>query len=388
MKIEPFGVEMWMNAHETTCTFNLAETCVAAMSLADLFTLIGQADGPWAGLETMPMTYGDIFGSPRLRQAIAALYALRGPEDVIVTHGTIGANDLAWRALVGPGDHVVSFVPTYQQHVSIPRSLGAEVTELPLTEGQNWLPDLTALRAALRSDTKVVAFTNPNNPTGALMPPETLRAVVTVAEAVGVTVLADEVYRGTAQVGSGWTESAADLSDRVVVTSGMSKAFSLAGLRLGWVTGPADVLARVASHRDYTTISVGRLDDHLAALALERSDAILARSCAITRRHLAILADWVNAEPRVTWVKPRAGTTALLRYDAAVGSEAFCRDLLAQTGVLLVPGAVMGMEGHVRLGFANTQADLREGLPRISAFLATLPRKSDTTAQASGASTL
>ncbi|MDB2407460.1 aminotransferase class I/II-fold pyridoxal phosphate-dependent enzyme [Jannaschia sp.] len=369
MHIEPFGVEIWMNAHETRCRVNLAETCVSAMTMAELLTLTGRNADVLSELMETPLSYGAIAGSARLRRAIAALYEGHDLEDVLVTHGTIGANDLAWRALVGPGDHVVSLVPTYQQHVSIPESLGAEVSRLELMPEDAYLPDLDALRALLRPDTKVVAFTNPNNPTGSLMPDSLLREIVAMAESVGATILADEVYRGTAQTGDGGSLSAAEVSPAVVATAGMSKAFSLAGLRLGWIVGPAWLRDAAERHRDYTTISVGMVDDHLAALALEHADRILDRSRRITRKNLAILTEWVDAEPGISWVRPKAGTTALLHYDLEIGSEDLCRALLAETGILLTPGGVMGAEGSLRIGFANRTEDLREGLPQLSAFL-------------------
>ncbi|MGB3408508.1 MAG: aminotransferase class I/II-fold pyridoxal phosphate-dependent enzyme [Jannaschia sp.] len=371
MHIEPFGVEIWMNAHETRCRLNLAETCVAALTLAELLEITGQNDAALSPLLGLPLTYGEIEGSERLRSAIAALYSDRTPHEVIVTHGTVGANDLVWRTLVTAGDHVVSVVPTYQQHVSIPESLGADVSRLHLRAEDGYLPDLDALARLIRPDTKVVAFTNPNNPTGSLMPRDMLERIITLADAVGATVLADEVYRGTAQTGDGHSPSVADLSPRAVATAGMSKAFSLAGLRLGWITAPRAVLDAISHHRDYTTISVGVLDDHFASLALTSADRILARSVRITRENLSIVSDWIAGEPGLSWVRPMAGTTALLRYDLDIGSEALCRDLLAETGVLLTPGAVMAMEGTVRLGFANRTEDLRAGLPLISDFLRT-----------------
>ncbi|PWJ19401.1 aminotransferase class I/II-fold pyridoxal phosphate-dependent enzyme [Jannaschia seohaensis] len=372
MHIDPFGVEIWMNAWETRCRLNLAETCVAAMTLGELMEMTGRNADALSELRDVPLSYGAIEGSDRLRRAIAPLYAGRAAGDVLVTHGTIGANDLTWRALAGPGDHVVSVVPTYQQHVSIPESLGAEVTRLELTPEGGYLPDPDHLRSLMRPDTRVVAFTNPNNPTGSLMPDALLREIVATAEAAGATVLADEVYRGTGQTGDGRGLSVAEISPHAVATAGMSKAFSLAGLRLGWIVGPAWLREAAERHRDYTTISVGMVDDHLAALALEHADRILARSRRITRENLAILTDWVESEPGVTWVRPAAGTTALLHYDVEIGSEALCRTLLEETGVLLTPGAVMGAEGTLRIGFANRTEDLRAGLPLISGVLKAL----------------
>lgn len=166
------------------------------------------------------------------------------------------------------------------------------------------------------------------------------------------------------------TDAVADLYEKGISTCGMSKAFSLAGLRLGWVAGPAEVIEAVERHRDYDTISVGRIDDHFAALALENRDRVLARARAITRTNLDLLAAWVAGEPRVSWVRPRSGTVTLLRLDTEIGSEPFCRALLDETGVLFTSGAAFGMEGYVRIGFANPEADLRQGLARVSEFLA------------------
>lgn len=369
MKITPFGVEMWMNAHETRCRLNLAETCVASMTVAELLELSGDNEGLDAVLP-MRLTYGAIEGSERLRAAIAALYDGRGPGDVMVTHGTIGANALVYRALVEPGDRVVSLVPTYQQHTAIPESLGAEVVPLALRAEDGWLPDLAALRAAVTPGTRLIALTNPNNPTGALIPPGMLDELCGIAREAGAWVLADEVYRGTDQAGSGLSPSVADLYERGISTAGMSKAFALAGLRLGWIVAPAEVLAAVSHHRDYDTISVGMIDDHLATLALEAKGRVLERSRRITRGNLAVLADWVAATPGIDWVRPASGTVALLRYDLDMPSEVFCLDLLAETGVLLTPGSAFGLEGHVRIGYANHRPILEEGLPLIGAFLA------------------
>ena len=150
----------------------------------------------------------------------------------------------------------------------------------------------------------------------------------------------------------------------------MSKAFSLAGLRLGWVAAPQEVIQAVSIHRDYTTISVGAIDDHFAALALEHADRILDRSRRITRTNLAILDAWIAGEPRISYVRPRSGTTALLRYDLDMTSADLCRALQAETGVMLLPGSALDMEGWLRIGYACDTEVLREGLALFSQFLA------------------
>ncbi|MEO0680286.1 MAG: aminotransferase [Pseudomonadota bacterium] len=369
MKIEPFGVEMWMNAWETRCRWNLAETCVQSLTLDQLLQLAGKNDADLAELLPLKMTYGAIEGSDALRDAIAGLYAAQTRENILAAHGTIGANMLVHKTLVGPGDHVIAVTPTYQQHVSIPESLGARVDRLPLRARDGWRPDLDALDALATSQTRLIALTNPNNPTGALIDADGLVRLAEIARRAGAWVLCDEVYRGSDQHGDGMTASLADLYERGISTASMSKVFSLAGLRLGWIAGPQDLLRRISHHRDYDTISVGRIDDHFAALALSAKDRILERTRRITRGNLALLADWVAAEPGVDWVKPRSGTTALLDYDLPEPSHALCVALLEETGVLLTPGSALGMEGSLRIGYANDPQVLREGLPRLSDFL-------------------
>ena len=369
MNIREFGVEIWMNAHETSARYNLAETCCDSLTVAELLDLAGQPD---ALDELLPLRldYGAIEGTDRLRAAIGTLYAR--PQSVITTHGAIGANALLHAALVSAGDRVVSLVPNYQQHVSIPESLGAEVVPCPLRPENGWLPDLEELARLATPGTRLIAFSNPNNPTGALMDEAMLREIAAIARRAGAWVLSDEVYRGIDQRDPGTTAAMADLYEKGISVGSLSKAFSLAGLRTGWIAGPEAVIRAVSVHRDYTTISVGRIDEYLAALALEAQEAILARNRALTRRNLAILSDWIAGEPRLSWVRPEAGTTAFPRLDAAMASAEFCERLQTETGVMFTPGSALDMEGHLRIGFACGTDVLRGGLARTSGFLAAL----------------
>jgi aspartate/methionine/tyrosine aminotransferase len=372
MYIKPFGVEMWMNDYEDNCEFNLAETCVESLTIAQLIELSGSNDDLLNELLPLKMTYGAIRGSDRLRAAISDLYSKQNTDNILVTHGTIGANSLVHQSFVSRGDRVIAVVPTYQQHYSIPESLGAAVQMLKLREDNNFLPDLDELRALATPDTQLIAINNPNNPSGSLMDQAMLEAIVNIAEDCDAWILCDEVYRGTDQAGSGKTASIADLYDKGISTAGMSKAFSLAGLRLGWLAASEEVIERVMIHRDYNTISVGMLDDYFATLALENADQILARSQSITRGNLEILSEWVDQEPMITWVRPNSGTTALLKYDFEIPSRDFCLKLLEETGVLFTPGSALDMEGYLRIGYANNPEILRSGLKQVSEFLANL----------------
>lgn len=369
MYIEPFGVEIWMNEWETKCEWNLAETCVESLTIAELLALAGKNDTDLSELLTMKMTYGEIEGSMRLRRAICALYDQQEPANVVVTHGTIGANMLVHKTLVSAGDRVVAVVPTYQQHYSIPASIGADVHQLKLCEENAFLPNLDELRSLVMPGTKLIAINNPNNPTGALMDKEMLEEIVDIAREVGAFVLCDEVYRGTDQTGLGTTVSIADIYEKGISTASMSKAYALAGLRLGWIAAPRAVIEAISIHRDYDTISVGMIDDHFATLALENRDKVLGRSKTITRGNLAVLAEWVQEQPLITWVKPMSGTTALLKYQLPMSSRDFCVDLLKETGVMFTPGSALNMEGYVRIGYANNPTILQEGLKRVGQYL-------------------
>lgn len=369
MKIDEFAVEIWMDEHESTCRYNLAETCVRSLTTGELLALSGRREEILAEMEATPLTYGPIPGSDRLRTLVADLYVSQTPENVTITHGAIGANTLVHQTLVEPGDHVISVLPTYQQHYSIPASYGADVDMLRLREDNGWLPDPGELRGLIRPETKLIAINNPNNPTGSLMDEALLRQIAEVAREAGAWVLSDEVYRGIDQTGDGFTSAIADVYERGISTGSMSKPFSLAGLRLGWITAPAEVIDAVAIHRDYTTISVGRIDDLLASVALENREAILGRARQITRRNLAILDEWVVGRPDVSYVRPSGGTTALLRYEAPLGSYELCRRLLDATGVMFTPGAAFDVEGTVRIGFADDTETLRTGLDLFGSFL-------------------
>lgn len=375
MYIKPFGVEIWMNEFETKCELNLAETCVESITIKELLELAGRNDLSLAELLPIKMTYGAIEGSERLRKAIASLYQKQTRDNIVATHGTIGANSLVHQALVSRGDRVISVIPTYQQHYSIPESIGADVVHLHLRPEDGYLPNLAELKRLATPGTRLIAINNPNNPTGALMDRDYLEQVAAIARDAGAWLLCDEVYRGTNQQGAGTTESIADLYEKGISTASTSKAFSLAGLRVGWIAAPREVIDAVLIHRDYNTISVGQIDEHFAALALENADKILARSRAITRTNLAILSDWVEAEKHVSWFKPQAGTTALVKYHFDMPSRDFCIRLLKEEGVMFTPGSAMEMEGHVRVGYANNTEVLKQGLPRVSAFLARLAKE-------------
>lgn len=368
MKIRDFGVEIWMNLYENNCTYNLAETCVKSFELDEFLNLVGNKQDHLDHLLKMKMSYGDIEGSDDLIAGIQSLYKQVNKHQVTVTHGAIGANALAMFALVEPGDEVISVLPTYQQHYSIPEAYGANVKILKLKEENNFLPDLEELRDMMSDKVKLICINNPNNPTGALMDEDFLKQIADIAKVNKAYVLCDEVYRGLAHDQT-LTASIVDIYDKGISSSSMSKTFSLAGLRIGWLVGPQDFIEAVNRRRDYNTISCGRIDDYLAAVALKNKDLILDRNHKILSHNKHILMEWVKQETLFSLVEPKAGTTAFVRYHVDMPSEDFCVDLLNKTGVMVVPGKALDVEGYIRIGYAYDPQALKIGLDMLSEYI-------------------
>ena len=376
MKIKPFAVEEWMNAYETGAKYNIAETCVDSVSADELFALCGEdGDAFWREFSARRLTYGNIEGAPAFKEGVCGLYRTICPEEVVTTHGAAGANHHVFYSLVEPGDRVISIMPTYQQLYSIPEGYGAEVIRLPLLKENGYLPDLDTLRRLAVPGTKLICVNNPNNPTGALMNREMLEQIVEIAREAGTWVLCDEVYRHLVQEDV-WCDSIVDLYDKGISVSSMSKVFSLAGLRLGWIATHDKLLIQsLLSHRDYNHISCGMFDEALAAVALHHADALLSRNRGIVRGNLSLLDAWVRSEPRISYVKPQAGTTALVYYDYDLPSYDFCARMYHETGAFVTPGDCFEQPKSMRIGYASDTQELRDGLNAISAFLRTLEQE-------------
>ena len=371
MKIKPFAVEEWMNAWEVGAKYNIAETCVDSISMNELFELTGEDKTEFLNrLCARRLSYGDIEGLPEFRKGVCGLYKTLNIENIVPTHGASGANHHVFYSLISPGDRVVSIMPTYQQLYSIPESYGADVQILHLSKENNYLPDLEKLRRLVTPETKMICINNPNNPTGALMSEQMLREIVEIARSADAWILCDEVYRHLSQEDD-WCPSIVDLYEKGISVSSMSKVFSLAGLRLGWIaTHDMSVVKSCLSHRDYNLVSCGVFDEMLAAAALKHRDKLLERSRKIVRENLQILDDWVSSEPHVSYVKPKAGTTALVYYDLDIPSYEFCEEMYRKTGAFVTPGDCFEVPHSMRIGYAYGKQDLIDGLKAISEYIA------------------
>jgi len=367
MRIDTFKIEEWMNHFCPSAKYDLTSTCIEPLSIRDLVTLCGISSK--LDIFETKLTYGEIKGSTRLRNAIKNLYTTKTINNITVTHGAIGANQLVFESILDKGDDVLAFLPTYQQHYSIPKSLGANVHFLYLKEENKWLPNLKEFESKLTKRTKLICLNNPNNPTGSVIPDEILEKIVEIAKNNNSWILSDEVYRGLNLNGNHYSKSVADIYEKGISVGSMSKTYSLPGLRVGWVCAREDLIAEINKHREYNTISISLLDDYFSAIALENKTKIETRNFEIMRQGLKILNEWLNEEIYVKIIPPQGGTTVLARYKKEIPSKTLCRELQAKTGVALLPGETMDMEGFVRIGYCTNPETLRVGLKEFSKFL-------------------
>ncbi len=363
MRYTPFRMERYQSTYEHRVEINLSESGVHPMTVRELLTLAGREEG----IDDLRLGYGQSNGSDGLRARIAALYPGATDANVLVTVGGAEANFASfWHLMESEGSAAV-VVPNYGQVPGLLDSFGSRVHPVKLVEEHGWQPDLDALAAALDAGARFVLITNPNNPTGAALSPAAMDAVAEITARHGAWILADEVYGGAEVLGD-QTPSFWGRHDRVLVTNSLSKAYGLPGLRLGWVVGPADVVAELWGRTDYTTISPATLSDALATIALEPNTRarILERTRGIIRANLHLLQDWmVSQEGRFRYRLPDAGAICYMRYDADANSTDFAEKLRTEKGVLVVPGDHFGMDSYLRVGFGNPEDELREGLRRI-----------------------
>lgn len=367
MRLDTFKVERWMDEYEGFLTYDLGETCVDSLKIGELLKLCGKDPAEFMKeLEDRRMVYGWIHGSDELKKGIASLYETMTVDDVVPTHGGISANHMVLAELAEPGKNVVTFVPTYQMHYSIPESIGAEVRKLHLKKEEKFLPNLEELKKLVDKDTVLIDICNPDNPTGAVIPKETMVKIVEIAKSVDAYLLCDEAYREYYEDGSAMY-SAADLYEKGISTSSMSKFFGLAGLRIGWIaTKDKDFMHRMHGRRDYDTISCGVIDDILAGMALAHKDKLIERNSKIIREGRAVLDQWVKDTPSVDYIKPMGGNTALVYYDVDVPSFEFCAHLVKDNGVLVTPGSAFEFEHCFRIGYAFSPDKLKIGLDIIA----------------------
>src|SRR5437899_12098405 len=312
-----FDLERWQSTWENRVKFNLSESGVHPLAVRELLDL---ADAPLDPLLDVRLGYSQSNGTDGLRQRIAALYPGATADQVLVTTGSAEANFVACWRLISPGDTVAMLLPNYMQIWGQAQNLGATVKSFRLHGDRGWEPDLKEIQTAIAPGTKLVVVTNPHNPTGHVLSDAARNGIVARAREVGAWLLADEVYAGAERNGK-TTATLWGSYDKLICVSGLSKAYGLPGLRIGWLVAPPPLTPDAWARHDYTTIGPSGPSDHLATLALTPGvrEKIIARTRRILNENYPVLEAWLKGfGDTFTWTPPDAGAICYVKYRQSI----------------------------------------------------------------------
>ena len=358
MEIKDFKSEKWMTDYEREAIYNLTDTSMDSWTFEDLIALDPNA------LQNLPLDYGWITGDPQLRKEILSLYQNQEEDTLTLCCGASHGNELVMSVLLKPNDHVISFVPGYQQFWEFPKWLQATSTEVPL-KPDDWAIDFETFEQAIRPETKLVLLANPHNPTGTWLDQGDLEKLIAICQEKDIWILCDEVYRDPL----GKDSSLSDLYEKGISTGSLSKQYGLAGLRTGWIKGPTSLIKNINVFRDYAMISTGPLTERLATLALRHRDVLSQRSQSVMAHNKAIVDKWLKKSPYFSCIIPTRGPVGLLKLPQGISSTQFALDLLKETGIFFVPGSCFGLDGYVRLAFGKSHLNLDQTLEALDVFM-------------------
>ena len=363
MDITRAHLEDWMRAYYFSAEIDIGSSGVQNFSMAELRDLVG------FGLEDFD---GVVFddspscGKQSLRQAIADRWGDGDPEKVLTTHGSSEVIFLIMNALLEAGDEVVVLNPCYHALRNIAEYIGCHLREWNLRFEDQFVPDIAEAKRLINAKTRMVVVNFPHNPTGATLTAEQQRELIDAVSEVNAYLVWDAAF-------SELVYESAPLPDpvltyeRAISLGTLSKAYGLAGLRVGWCFAAPELLERFVLWRDYTTLYLSPLIEAVAERAIENADSLRDFRLTRARRNLEILADWIGEHRQfVDWVRPKGGVTAFVRMHGVDDIEEFCHRLGQEQGVMLVPGSCFNNPGYARFGFGGPTADLEEGLARVS----------------------
>ena len=374
MKLETFALERFQSVWENRVAWNVSESGVHPLRVAELVDTTALRDA----LLEHELGYPQTNGTVELREQIAAMYPGATRDHVQVTNGGSEANCILLMRLIEPGDEIVFMTPNYMQAAGLARGLGATVRPWRLRETidretNRWSADLAELRTLVTPRTRAILVCNPNNPTGARLDAAALNEICRVASSVGAWVIGDEIYRG-AERDDDETATVWGRYERAIVSSGLSKAYGLPGLRIGWVVAPPTLIADLWAVHDYTTIAPGGISDRLARIALEpeRRATLLARTRGIIRANYPLVRRWIEKQEGLSHIAPEAGAIVFVKHEHAMRSSEITERLRDERSVLIVPGDYFDMNGYLRIGFGSDPDYLASALTLIGEFLTSI----------------
>jgi len=367
VKIVPFAQERWQCKYENTVEYNLSESSVHALASSELL----DNDQTTQSFLDIPLAYSQADGTLDLKSAIAATYKKATSDNIFVTSGSSEANFMAAWHLFEKGDEIVLMVPDYAQVYGLAKTWALKIKPLWLKEELGWQFDPEDLKSLVTKKTKIIQVCNPNNPTGAVMAKDQRKALLDAAEDSNGWLMSDEIFLGSEREGP-MTESLWGHYDRTLITNGLSKAYGLPGLRIGWLVGLPEVLDEIKPHHDYTTLAPTTLSDRLAqfALAPKRREKILARTRSILQKNYPALRAWLEAHGSLfSHVPPPACAICYIKYKMMINSSDLAERLRKEKSVLIVPGDHFMMDGYMRIGTGPPTDYLLQGLERVDELL-------------------
>jgi len=372
MKLRLFEMERWQSTWENEVEYNLSESGVHPLHVAEL---LESGDNE---LLNQLLGYTQTNGTTELRKAIAGMYPNSQPDNILVTNGSSEAIFVSTWSFLEPNAEIIILLPNYMQVWGLTKTFGARLKTFKLQEKEGeWLPDLRGLRKAFSKKTKLIAICNPNNPTGAVLHDDAVEEICALAKKVNAWILSDEVYQG-AELDGKTTGSVWGRYEKTIITNGLSKAYGLPGLRIGWLVTTSELAKKLWAYHDYTSIGPSALSDYLARKALQPDmhNKILERTRAQLRTNLPIVKEWVDRHrENFSFVPPRAGAIAYIKYNLRINSTTLAQRLMKEKSTLIVPGDHFGMDGYMRIGYGPPKEYLTAGLNRVDEMIRQLETK-------------
>jgi aspartate/methionine/tyrosine aminotransferase len=369
MNFHNFDLEYFQSQFERTVEINLADSSVQCANVSDL--LAGEDSRP---LLELPLYYPEVNGTSLLRERVAALYPNASTDNVLVTVGAAQANWMVCSRLLEPGDEVIVVSPGYRQVWGLAKNLGCQVKETQLRRENNWRLDLDELESLAGAKTKLISIVNPNNPTGSILSREEMKRIVNICQKTGAWLHADEVYRGT-ELNTDETPSFWGMYDKVICVNSMSKAYGLAGLRIGWAVAAPEMIEELWRRHEYAVIAAAGPSMKLAEIALQpaKREALLERQRKLSREGHAVLENWVRAqEGRFSVSQAVATSIAFVQYHFDMPSAELADHIRRKVSVLVAPGGYLGTENHLRITVGYPAQKVRTALERIGTAVAEL----------------
>ncbi|MBI4990927.1 aminotransferase class I/II-fold pyridoxal phosphate-dependent enzyme [Candidatus Gottesmanbacteria bacterium] len=359
MKLKPFKLERFFAKYEFTAKYLLCCSDCDGLSQNELLSMADREDRKlWGNLK---LGYTDTRGHLLLRQEIVKLYDFVTPDDVLVVVPGEGIF-LAINALLNSGDHVICTFPGYQSLYEIAEGIGCEITKWEPDEDAGWRFDPEFLVKHIKPNTKLIIINFPHNPTGFLPSKKDYDQIINIAKEHSLYIFSDEMYRFLEYDAEDRLPNAADVYDKAVSLSGLSKSYGLAGLRIGWiVTKDTEVYKKIYSLKDYTTICSSAPSEILAIIGLRAKERIIKAKLEVILKNLSLLDGFFKEYSHLfSWIRPKAGTVAFPRINRDIDSYDFCEKMVKEASIMLLPSSVYDYDHkHFRLGFG------RENMPEV-----------------------